>query len=140
VEYFCPLCHILIFSDGKLTASHSCASAARHVIVLLKDAYAQALERTEREHAVITRRKKIIASQMSATEAQLDEVTLNRELVIALGNQDLVLLGTSTTVRRSLRDRMASGDYKVVLQPEHSLLEPNSFPGQSGSVGILHSR
>jgi hypothetical protein len=81
VEYYCPVCKIPVCINCKMTGSHSKGPEATHVLIPIKDAYAQALEATEQEDPVLTFRKAEIAKKIAAADKLADDVVSNEEAV-----------------------------------------------------------
>jgi hypothetical protein len=81
VEYYCPQCQVPVCINCKLTGTHSTGPAASHVLVPIKDRYAQVLEATEQPDPILVRRKGAIATKLASSEKLLDEVLGNVETV-----------------------------------------------------------
>jgi hypothetical protein len=83
VEYYCPICKVPVCIDCKMTGTHSKGVEATHALVPIQDAYTQALEATEPEDPIISRRRAAIADKRAASERLLDEILANEESVEA---------------------------------------------------------
>jgi hypothetical protein len=81
VEYYCPICRTPVCINCKMTGSHSKGEAATHPLIPIKDAYAQALELTEQEDPIVTRRNTAIDEKLATAEQLLNEVLANEKSV-----------------------------------------------------------
>lgn len=77
VKYFCPKCHLPICLECKIKDTHARGEAAKHRLVDLRTAYADATATMKRPDTIMTNREKAIADQLKAADAKLAEVEAN---------------------------------------------------------------
>lgn len=77
VEHWCPVCHLPVCFECKLTGNHSQGACSKHQLIPLTEAYLDAIKRTNKESKYFSHRRRVIAEKLRDADVRLNDISSN---------------------------------------------------------------
>jgi len=81
VKHYCPKCHLPVCMKCKVKGSHSSGEAAKHNLISISKAYADAVNSAKRPNPMFVSREQTLKTVLNSTENSLRDIATNQRSV-----------------------------------------------------------